>query len=132
MITLKELERRLTALENMTGGKGVSVTRRPGGVVIATKPTAATATASSTDDCSGGEVLVLNRSNPEVAWDRSDDKRPVSWIGNYVTWDENDEKKLILHYRVLTYDKCGRVKSISAESQSIIDSAVECVCGGSS
>ena len=132
MTTLKELERRLTALENMTGGKGVSVTRRPGGVVIAMKPTIAPTTSSSTGDCSGGEVLELHRLNPEVDWDRYDENRRVRLIGNYVTWVECDEKNLILHYRVLTYDKCWRVKSISAESKTIIDEAVECICDGSS
>lgn len=130
---IKDIERRLASLENMTGGKGVSVTRRPGGLVIAMKPAASGPSAASpAEDCSGGDVLVLNRDNPEADWGREDDKRPVSWIGNYVTWDKADDKKLMLHYRILTYDKCGRVKAISAEIEAEIDEAVECICDGGS
>jgi hypothetical protein len=85
------------------------------------------------ENYSGGTTLVLARSttvggptNPATTWSKTVDKCPVSWIGNYVTW--NDALyKLVQHERTCTYDRGGNLISIAAEVETDIETAVECV-----
>jgi len=122
-----DLRRRLRALENIRGGPGISIGRSPGGLVIAARPRKEpnTASAAVAEDNTGGTLLVLDRTNPETAWSRSVDKCPVSWIGNYTTWD-TDEHKFVQHERTMTYDRGGNLTAISAERQNDIVEAEVC------
>lgn len=78
------------------------------------------------EDNSGGTTLALTRSNPTVTWSKADDNCPVSWIGNYVTWDAT-AYKFVQHERVCTYDRGGNLISIGAEVETDIIDAEECV-----
>lgn len=125
---VRDILRRLAILENIKGGPGVEVTRRPGGVVIGVN--AQKVSARRPGGCSGGTLLVLDKNVPGTKWDRDVDRRPVSWDGNYVTWNKDDDKKLLMHQRIVEFDRCGNLKSISEEFTAEIDTAVPCVCDG--
>lgn len=76
----------------------------------------------SSEDCDGGTLAALDQTQgtqDEDTWDRATDECPVSV--DVITDVEYDTAnyKLIFRTRTLTFDKCGKLSAVSAESTTI-------------
>jgi|GEM_PF-2619619 len=113
----------LSKRERIIPGPGLAVQQVAGGTLISLLTQAAITAIPQNN--SGGTVLVLDKTNPTITWDRDRDKCPVRYGGAYVKWDSTNYK-LINVYRLCEWDKGGNLKSIGAEQTEDIVSFEEC------
>lgn len=118
---MEELRREIMRMNRLTGGKAVAISNTPGGIGIAIK-TAELAKFTNVSEPTGGEVLALaltQDTQDTDDYDRGDDDCPVSVkVVTEVQYDSTDHK-LYARTRTLTFNRAGKLDSISTESDRV-------------
>jgi len=92
-----------------------------------------TATLTANGDCGDGGGATLIGTGDEdgeaedgTSWDRSSGVGVQVWTQTRTVYDEGGDKKLYGYKQLWTFDKCGKLKSISGETRYEIDEPDDC------
>lgn len=116
---LNALVEAVQAWDKLAVGPGLEVRRHAGGMLLNVKPQAAARKAGAAEDCSGGDVQTMQTTlgtQDSDTWARGGEtpKQVAVEVFTDISWDAASGQ-IVGRMRTLTFDKCGNLKSISAE-----------------
>lgn len=116
---LNALVEAVQAWDKLAVGPGLEVRRHAGGMLLNVKPQAAARKAGGSEDCSGGDLQTIGctmGTQDSDTWARGGEtpKQVAVEVFTDISWDEVSGQ-IVGRMRTLTFDKCGNLKSISAE-----------------
>jgi len=117
---LNALATAVQAWDKLAVGPGLEVRRHAGGMLLNVKPQAAARKAAGeAEDCSGGDVQTMQTTlgtQDSDTWARGGEtpKQVAVEVFTDISWDEVSGQ-IVGRMRTLTFDKCGKLKSVSAE-----------------
>ena len=106
--------------DKLSVGPGLEVRRHAGGMLLNVKPQAAVRKAAGeAEDCSGGDLQTIGctmGTQDSDTWARGGEtpKQVAVEVFTDISWDEVSGQ-IVGRMRTLTFDKCGKLKSVSAE-----------------
>ena len=106
--------------DKLAVGPGLELRRHAGGMLLNVKPQAAVRKAAGeAEDCSGGDLQTMQNTlgtQDSDTWARGGEtpKQVAVEVFTDISWDEVSGQ-IVGRMRTLTFDKCGNLKSISAE-----------------
>ena len=106
--------------DKLSVGPGLEGRRHAGGMLLNVKPQAAVRKAAGeAEDCSGGDLQTMQNTlgtQDSDTWARGGEtpKQVAVEVFTDISWDEVSGQ-IVGRMRTLSFDKCGNLKSISAE-----------------
>lgn len=105
--------------ERMAVGPGLELRTHSGGMLLNVKQQAAARKAGGSEDCSGGDLQTIGctmGTQDSDTWARGGEtpKQVAVEVFTDISWDEVSGQ-IVGRMRTLTFDKCGKLKSVSAE-----------------
>ena len=117
---LNALVEAVQAWDKLAVGPGLEVRHHAGGMLLNVKPQAAARKAAGeAEDCSGGDLQTIGctmGTQDSDTWARGGEtpKQVAVEVFTDISWDEVSGQ-IVGRMRTLTFDKCGKLKSVSAE-----------------